>query len=136
MSTPSKSTYKEALETVKAYEKRQNELKKLNRVLGNTLKHYFATFKFDIDKERKIVVFAGIAYDGKLKLSKAICNPSDKFEVVIGKLVAVQKSVGENIDWIEKFIEKENWDWHIVTKNLSANNTITFAGTISSEKTQ
>ena len=66
MSTPSKYTYEQALETIKKYEQRQKQLEKLNKDLGDTLSFHFEKFRFDVDEKKRLVIFAGITHNGNL----------------------------------------------------------------------
>jgi len=90
MSTPTKNKYEKALKIVKEYEYRQNDLTKLNKDLGYSLEQ-FTQIKFDINENKKEITFTGVTKDGKLKLTKSVARSGDKFELVIGKLIAVKK---------------------------------------------
>lgn len=107
----SKKEYEDSLKTVKAYEKRQEELSKLNKDLGQCINHYFSKIDFKINGET--TYFAGATYSGDLKTGISKCNVNDKFESVIGKLIAIKKSVNEDTEYIYKYIEKTlRLSWH------------------------
>lgn len=123
--TPTKQQYEEAMKTVNKYEKRQADLDKLNKDLGECLKN-FADFKFDVDDENEVITFTGtqdcendvmpntiFKYrfaqpHVELKLTKAKTHPKDKFEPMIGKLICVKKALGESYKYIERYVEEEN----------------------------
>jgi len=109
MSIPTKNKYEKALEIVKEYEYRQNDLTKLNKDLGYSLEQ-FNQIKFDVNENKKEITFTGVTKDGKLKLTKSVARSGDKFESVIGKLVAVKKALGEDTKHIERFIDNEDID--------------------------
>lgn len=109
MSTPTKNKYEKALKIVKEYEYRQNDLTKLNKDLGYSLEQ-FTQIKFDINENKKEITFTGVTKDDKLKLTKSVARSGDKFELVIGKLIAVKKALGEDIKHIERFIDNEDID--------------------------
>lgn len=109
MSTPNKEQYESALKAVEKYEKRQKELTELNKELGYCLSAYFKEFKFDVNKKKGEVIFAGVGKDNRLKLSKAICSDGDAFEEVIGKLIAVKRALDEDVECLEKYIEKNTF---------------------------
>lgn len=106
MITPTKFEYEKALEAVQKYEDRQKELAKLNKDLRYSLTK-FDQIKFDANDSKKEVTFTGVTKDGKLRLAKSVARHGDKFELVIGKLIAVKKSLNENVGYIEEFIESE-----------------------------
>lgn len=106
MGTPSKRQYEEALDIVAKYEKRQKELKSLNNDLGFHLRQ-FNSFKFDVNKGKREVTFAGTTKNGQIKLSKAVAHHDDKFDITIGKLVAVLKALKQDVSFIDKYIERE-----------------------------
>ncbi len=58
MSTPSQTSYEQALETVKQYEQRQKDLDWIEKELSKGLQQ-FEQIKFQVNKGRKEVVFAG-----------------------------------------------------------------------------
>ena len=109
MSIPTKNKYEKALEIVKEYEYRQNDLTKLNKDLGYSLEQ-FNQIKFDVNENKKEITFTGVTKDGKLKLTKSVARSGDKFELVIGKLIAVKKALGEDVKHIERFIDNEDID--------------------------
>jgi len=104
--TPSKTNYEQALETVKKYEQRQKDLEWIDKELSKGLQQ-FEQIKFQVNKNRKEVVFAGIRGDGQLKLTKAKCSHRDKFEKSIGKLIAVKRALGEDTKKVEELVENE-----------------------------
>lgn len=128
--TPSKQEYEIAIEKVKQYEKRQKELKMLNKRLGEHLE-IFTDFKFIVDRDSGTVFFAGNLFTGSLEessikisddgvvfknpgtnlvssTSKAM--PNNVFEEIIGKLICVLKAKGMDYKWIYNYIEeKENF---------------------------
>ncbi|MBM7598259.1 hypothetical protein JOC34_000616 [Virgibacillus halotolerans] len=58
------------------------------------------------------MTFTGVTKAGKLKLTKSIARSGDKFEPVIGKLICVKKALNEDVEYIDKFVERvENTVW-------------------------
>jgi len=126
--TPSKQEYKEAIEKVKQYEKRQKELKMLNKRLGEHLES-FTDFKFIVDRDSGTVFFAGNLFTGSsggieigddkvffkypgtnLVSSTSKAMPNNVFEEIIGKLICVLKAKGMDYKRIYNYIEeKENF---------------------------
>ncbi|WP_226035760.1 hypothetical protein [Aquibacillus saliphilus] len=106
MTTPSKTSYEQALETAKKYEKRQRELKYIDDQLSAKLQQ-FTQVKFRVNTSRREVTFAGIV-NGELKLTTSKCSVNDCFEVNIGKLIAVKKSLKEKLDDVTDLVESEN----------------------------
>lgn len=105
MNTPNKNSYESALKTVKAFEKRQADLNKLDRDLGHKLKQ-FSQFKFKVNKRDNEIIFTGVMKNGnKLVLGQSKCKLSDKFEPSIGKMLAVQKSLHEDVSETLKLVE-------------------------------
>lgn len=104
--TPSKERYEEALEVVKKYEKRQADLSKLNKDLGFHLQR-FDNVKFEINRGKKEVTFAGVTKDGNLKLTKSKARSGDKFEETIGKLICVLRALSQDTSHLEKYIEQD-----------------------------
>jgi hypothetical protein len=103
--TPSKQSYEQALETVKAYEKRQAQLQSLKETLSIKLKA-FENVSFKVDKKKGEVLFAGyLKEQSKTKIGKSVCAKEDKFEEVIGKLIAVKKALGEDVEDVIKLVE-------------------------------
>lgn len=100
---PTESEYKDALKTVEMYEKYQKHLQWAKRELSSELQN-FCDVKFKIDKDKRIVVFAGLTNSGQLKLGIAKCSYEDVFEVDIGKLIAVRRALNKNIDDISNFL--------------------------------
>lgn len=108
--TINKNEYEKSLEVVKKYEKRQKELSKLNSDLGACLQQ-FSQFKFDVDEKNGKVVFAGVHKDnGKFVMSSSVVSKGDVWEEVIGKLVSCKKSLGENFDYINQYIETYSFE--------------------------
>lgn len=104
--TPTKEKYEEALKIVQQYEGRQRDLAKLNNDLGFCLQK-FDTFKFDVNEDKGEVTFSGLTKSGELKLTNSKARSGDKFEDVIGKLIAVKKAIGGDVEYIERFVESE-----------------------------
>lgn len=103
--TPSKQSYELALETVKAYEKRQAQLQALKETLSIKL-NAFENFSFKVDKKNREILFAGYSKEHeKTKISKSVCDSNDKFEEVIGKLIAVKKALGEDVKDVVDLVE-------------------------------
>jgi uncharacterized protein YjfI (DUF2170 family) len=106
--TPSKYSYEEALKVVEQYEKRQKELHYLENELAFKLKQ-FSDVKIKIDKKSGEVLFAGVQIvTGKLLLGRSKCNSNDKFETVIGKLIAVKNALHEDIAEIVEKVEPKS----------------------------
>ncbi len=110
VSTPSKTSYEQALETVKQFEQRQKDLEWIEKELSKGLQQ-FEQIKFQVNKGRKEVVFAGVRGDGQLKLTKSKCTDSDVFEESIGKLIAVKRALGEDTKKVEELIESKKTYW-------------------------
>ncbi|PAV30294.1 hypothetical protein CIL05_07440 [Virgibacillus profundi] len=104
--TPTKEKYEEAWEIVQRYEDRQKDLAKLNKDLGFCLKQ-FVQFKFDVNEGKGEVTFSGLTKSGELKLTKSAVRHGDKFEDVIGKLICVKRAIGEDVEYLERYIEGE-----------------------------
>ncbi len=107
MSTPSQTSYEQALETIKQFEQRQKDLEWIEKELSKGLQQ-FEQIKFQVNKNRKEVVFAGVRGDGQLKLTKAKCSHGDKFEESIGKLIAVKRALGEDTKKVEELVESKS----------------------------
>jgi len=128
MNTPSKASYEAALETVKRYEDRQAQLQQLAKDLSYYLSK-FTDKKFKINKKDKEVIFTGVV-DGKLVVGKSVCAKNDKYEEIIGKLIAVKKALSEEVDDVIKLVETEqqitikygsiNWDQITIASNQLA----------------
>src|SRR5690606_3197336 len=80
----------------------------------------FSQVKFDVNREKKEVTFTGLTKDGELKLSKSIARRGDEFEEVIGKLICVRKALGEDIRYIDKYVES-NGDYYLGTTGAIMN---------------
>ncbi|MFS0643847.1 hypothetical protein [Siminovitchia sp. 179-K 8D1 HS] len=105
--TPTKEQYKTALETVRKYEKRQRQLNALGEELSKKLQK-FDQIKFDINKDVKEIIFTGLhKTKGKLMIGKSVCQRGDKYEPVIGKLIAVKKALNENVEDVVKLVESD-----------------------------
>ena len=103
--TPSKYQYEQAKETVAAYEKRQRQLQALEEELSKKLR-LFKSIKFKIDKKKGEILFAGyIGKENQVKIGKTVCSKEDKFEPVIGKLIAVKNALGESVEDVVKLVE-------------------------------
>lgn len=100
---PKQDQYLEAKKTVEEYEKRQKQLESLERKLSYRLKQ-FDKINFKIDKKSKEIIFAGVK-DGKVLIGKSKCGLVDKYEPVIGKLIAVMKAMNEEVKDIVKLVE-------------------------------
>ncbi|WP_405101725.1 hypothetical protein [Oceanobacillus sp. FSL H7-0719] len=124
--TPSKQQYEEALEVIKKYEDRQSDLARLNKELGHLLGNNFNQIKFEVNKSKKEITFTGVTKEGKLKLGKSTARSGDKFEEVIGKLIAVKAVLGMDIKDVEKYIESDNLDtgWGVITAGSINNITL------------
>jgi len=118
VSTPSKTSYEQALETVKQFEQRQKDLEWIEKELSKGLQQ-FEQIKFQVNKGRKEVVFAGVRGDGQLKLTKSKCTDSDVFEESIGKLIAVKRALGEDTKKVEELIESKKITGGIIS-NIKA----------------
>jgi len=102
----SKTQYQEAQDQIKLYEARQAKINRFKKELGFRLANDFIKFTFRQRDNRTI--FAGYFIDReeeRLVLSETICSDDDVFDKDLGKLIAVRKSVGENIDDIVEIIE-------------------------------
>jgi len=108
MSTPSQTSYEQALETVKQFEQRQKDLEWIEKELSKGLQQ-FEQIKFQVNKCRKEVVFAGIRGDCQLKLTKSKCADSDVFEESIGKLIAVKRALDESTKKVEELVENKGF---------------------------
>lgn len=105
--TPTKEQYENALETVKKYEKRQDQLRFVKEELSRQVQK-FTDVKFKVNKNKGEVIFTGVI-DGELKLETSKCSEGDVFVEDIGKLIAVLKSTNQDIGDIVKLVEqKEN----------------------------
>lgn len=105
--TPTKEQYENALETVKKYEKRQDQLRFVKEELSRQVQK-FTDVKFKVNKNKGEVIFTGVI-DGELKLATSKCSGRDVFVEDIGKLIAVLKSTNQDINDIVKLVEqKEN----------------------------
>lgn len=105
VNTPTKESYENALDIVKRYEERQKQLEQLKKDLSYKLSK-FTDKKFKINKKDKEVIFTGVI-DGKLVVGKSICAKDDKYEDVIGKLIAVKKALNEDITDVVKLVERK-----------------------------
>lgn len=103
---PNEQEYKKALEVKEKYEKRQKELQWVKNELSRELQQ-FDQVKFEVDKDRGIVVFSGIAQTGELKMAIAKCSVFDVFDKDIGKLIAVRRALKKDIDDVVKLVEEE-----------------------------
>lgn len=104
---PTVDEFKHAQKIVTNYNKRQDELGYIKKELSFKLKD-FTDVKFRVIKKDEEVIFTGLCTtDGRVKLGVAKCSKGDKFNQDIGKLIAVKKSLGEDIRDIEKLIEKK-----------------------------
>ncbi|WP_079709751.1 hypothetical protein [Paraliobacillus ryukyuensis] len=106
MKIPNQKQYEEALKVKEQYEQRREDLKYVKKQLGIKLSE-FSDFKFNIDKNSKQIIFAGVL-GGKAKVGVSKCSVGDKFNKDIGKLIAVLKSLGEDTGKIIKLVEKEH----------------------------
>lgn len=107
LTTPTKEQYENALETVKKYEKRQDELRFVKEELSRQVQK-FTDVKFKVNKNKGEVIFTGVI-DRELKLAISKCSDGDVFVEDIGKLIAVLKSTNQDINDIVKLVEqKEN----------------------------
>lgn len=109
--SPTKEEYELAMETIEKYEKRQSDLKYLNKLLGEAIQQ-FQTTKFEVNKAAKKVEFIGLTKDGKLKHTVSQARGTDIFEEVIGKLVAIYRAAGQDVEFLEEYIEQEP-DWSV-----------------------
>ncbi len=111
MTTPSKESYEAALETIKRYEKRQKELKRLEKELSYKLQG-FTHIKFSVNKKEKTVFFSGMQKEtNKLLIGTSKCAGDDIFEQVIGKLIAVKKALKEDNGDIVELVEEHSNRW-------------------------
>lgn len=126
MTTPNKQEYEKALETIKKYEKRQKELNYLTNELMYYLKQ-FSQVKFKVDKKNKEVLFSGIlTMDNRMVMSKSKCVVGDKFEPVIGKLLAIKKALNEDVSDILKLVEQE-YRYTLTSAGITVNGQISFS---------
>jgi hypothetical protein len=108
----SKNDYEKAIGQVKKYEERQIKIKQFKTELGKRLKEFDKTsFK---TKDNRIIFagYYGDKYDnGHIKIGEAICDESDVYNKLLGKLIAVRKALGMKIDDIVEVVEpkKNNW---------------------------
>ena len=102
----SEKEYMDAINRVKDYEKREQKIVQFKSELGRRLEE-FDKFKFKIKDNR--VIFAGYFVDKNdndhLVISEAICSSDDKFNKLLGKLIAVRKALGLNINDIVDIVE-------------------------------
>lgn len=96
--------YEVAKQKVEQFEKRQ---KQLDHVKNELTKHIrrFSQIKFRVDKDTKTVFFAGLYRADELKVGVAKAKNGDVFDVNIGKLIAIKKSIGENTRDVENLVE-------------------------------
>jgi hypothetical protein len=103
--TPTKQAYESALETVKKYEKRQRELAYLQQELAYKLSQ-FSDVKFKVDTKGGEILFSGVLKESsKLLLGQSKCSKEDKFEIVIGKLIAVKNALHEDVEDVARLVE-------------------------------
>ncbi|MBX0320231.1 hypothetical protein [Shouchella clausii] len=127
---PSKESYLAALETIKKYEKRQNDLKRLASDLSYQLSQ-FDSFKFKINKKQKEILFTGVLPDGEIVIGQSKLQQGDAWNETIGKLIAVLKAlklkdkVEEVMEYVEsKFIFEGHSHSGLYTLNGSISNSI------------
>lgn len=108
-----KQKYEEALKTVKKFEKRQANLKMLNKELGFLLDKEFTQFKFNMNKKRGTLRFAGVLNNGELVMTESSTKKLDVFEPVIGKLICVHKALDKDFSFLEGHIERKYSDLDI-----------------------
>lgn len=100
--------YEKALEQVHKYEKRQDQLKKVEQEISSRLADY-GTFKFKIDKKSGEIIFSGFHnLKQKLLIGVAKCDKSDVFNANIGKLIAIRKSEHQHCDDLYELVEQKN----------------------------
>lgn len=131
MQTPSKYSYEQALKTVEAYENRQRDLRFLESELSKKLQE-FNQVKFKVNKKAQEIIFSGLHKEtNKLFMGKSVCDKKDKFELVIGKLVAVKSALGESVEEVVKFIEPY-WSGGLITGSMTIASTgaLTFDGKV------
>lgn len=117
---PTQNEFQKAQDTVKQYEERQKQLTHVKRELGYKLRQ-FKSISFRVDKKRREITFAGyLEKSNKVKLAISRCNTTDKFEESIGKLIAVKKALGEDIENVVKLVEigREQHQWEWLTKSM------------------
>jgi hypothetical protein len=107
MTAISEFQYEEAKKKVEAYEKRQKQLDHVAKELSKHIRR-FTQIKFRVDKDTKTVFFAGLYHGDDLKVGIAKAKNSDVFDVNIGKLIAIKKSIGENTRDVENLVESDS----------------------------
>lgn len=103
---PNEQEYKKALEVKEKYEKRQKELQWVKNELSRELQQ-FDQVKFEVDENKRVVVFSGVTQTGKLKMAIAKCGIFDVFNKDIGKLIAVRRALRKDINDVVKLVEDE-----------------------------
>lgn len=102
----SENEYKNAKQKVEEYEKRQRELYFVGKEIQYKLK-IFQTIKWEINEKRRQIIFTGLK-DGEIKIGVANCNPKDKFDIKLGKLIAIRRSLGMSIRDLYSLIERDD----------------------------
>lgn len=108
MKSITKKEYQKALELIKEYERRQNKMAALNKELGYNLLS-FNTFDFEFLGDT--TVFAGYV-DGKVKIGVSKCNPQDKYDRNLGKIISVRKAMGQDIEDVLELVEGRPCDFN------------------------
>jgi len=116
---PTKESYESALQTVKEYGERQANLKRLASDLSFHLQK-FDNFKFKVNKKEGKVLFTGVLKDtSEIKIGESVCSVGDVFADVIGKLIAVKKSIGVSVDDVVEHVEGKGIEFD--SKGIYAN---------------
>ena len=103
---PTKESYESALQTVKEYEERQTNLRRLTNDLSFHLQK-FDNFKFKINKKEGRVLFTGVLKNADIKIGESVCSSGDKFLDVLGKLISVKKSLGLDVSDVVEHAESK-----------------------------
>jgi hypothetical protein len=107
MNFVSEKEYLDAVSKVKDYETRQDKILRFKRELGKRLEEFD---KFTFKTKNNKIIFAGYIapnyiYTDRLLVGEAICDEKDQFDKLLGKLIAVRKSLGLKIDDIVDIVE-------------------------------
>jgi len=123
---PTKESYESALRTVKEYEERQSNLKRLANDLSFHLQK-FDNFKFKVNKKEGKVLFTGVLKNGEIKIGESVCSSGDKFLDVVGKLISIKKSIGISVDDVVEHVESRGFVLFHSSINVTPSRTITSA---------
>lgn len=97
-----------------------NNINDLDKELGERLQEFV---KFNFKKKNNRIIFAGYMVDKnnkeRLVIGESECSITDKFDSVIGKLIAVRKSLGMKIDDVCEIVEPKHNTGGFIVKELS-----------------